>query len=73
MAKRRTAGETIRFVNEYCAHCEHLFKDGRSFEHLKLLHVGMICELARKSLPAVTCIVEESHSPGLHHFFVEGE
>jgi len=73
MTKRRRAGETIRFVDEYCAHYEHLFKDVRSVEHFKLLHIGMISELPRKTLPAIARIVGASHAQGLHHFLAEAE
>ena len=44
MTKRRTAEGTIRFVDEYCAHYEQVFRDVRSFEHFTLLHIGMISE-----------------------------
>jgi hypothetical protein len=30
-----------------------LFADGRNFEAFKLLHIGMISEMPRKSLPAI--------------------
>jgi len=73
MTKRRTADETIRFVDDYCGYYAHVFKDVRSIEHLKLLHIGMISELPRKSLPAIARIVGENHSQGLHHFLAEAE
>jgi len=73
MTQRRTADETIRFVDEYCAYYANLFKDVRSFEHFKLLHIGMLSELPRKSLPAIARIVGENHAQGLHHFLAEAE
>lgn len=44
---------TVSFVDEYCAHYRELFRDVRSFEHLKLLHLGLISDAPRKSLPAI--------------------
>ena len=35
-----------------CARLQNLFADVRSFAHFKLLHLGLITELPRKSLPA---------------------
>jgi SRSO17 transposase len=73
MTQPRPACETVRLVDEYCAHYTSLFKDVRSFEHLKLLHIGIISNLPRKSLPAIARLVGESHSQGLHHFLAEAE
>lgn len=52
MGTARALAPTVTFVDEYCAYRD-LFDDVRSFEHLCLLHVGLISDLPRKSLPAV--------------------
>lgn len=48
----RVAGETIKFVDDYCQWYRKLFPEVRSFEAFKYLHVGMISDIKRKTLPA---------------------
>lgn len=71
MVEPRPAAATVKFVDEYCQWDEKLFPEVRSFEAFKYLHVGMISEIKRKSLPAIAKIVGlENHQP-LHHFLTE--
>lgn len=44
---------TVSLVDRYCAAYQHLFPEVRSFECFKFLHLGMISEIKRKSLPAM--------------------
>jgi SRSO17 transposase len=44
------------------------FPDARSFEHFKLLHVGLISELRRQSLPTIAKAVGLPNGQALHHF-----
>ncbi|MDZ4876861.1 MAG: IS701 family transposase ISNpu5 [Chroococcidiopsis cubana SAG 39.79] len=68
MVEPRPPAATVKFVDEYCQWYEKLFPEVRSFEAFKYLHVGMISEIKRKSLPAIARIVGlENHQP-LHHF-----
>lgn len=68
MVEPRPPAVTVKFVDEYCQWYEKLFPEVRSFEAFKYLHVGMISEIKRKSLPAIARIVGlENHQP-LHHF-----
>ena len=53
MGTARAPASTVTFVDEYCAAYRNLFEDVRSFEHLCLLHLGLISDLPRKSLPAI--------------------
>lgn len=53
MSVARIAQPTIRFGDEYCRLCEGLFPEVRSYEAFKLLHLGTISEIKRKSLPAI--------------------
>ncbi len=53
MPATREARPTIRFVDQYCQLYADLFSDVRSFEAFKYLHLGMISEIKRKSLPAI--------------------
>lgn len=71
MVEPRPAAPTVKFVDEYCQWYEKLFPEVRSFEAFKYLHVGMISEIKRKSLPAIARIAGlENHQP-LHHFLTE--
>ena len=63
MSVARKARPTIRFVDEYCQLFEGLFPEVRSYEAFKLLHLGMISEIKRKSLPAIAKAVGLEH----HH------
>ncbi|PZV09068.1 MAG: IS701 family transposase [Leptolyngbya sp.] len=71
MPASREARPTIRFVDEYCQMYEDLFPEVRSFEAFKLLHLGMISEIKRKSLPAIAKAVGLDNQQNLHHFLSE--
>ena len=47
------ACRTVGFVDEYCEAYRHLFEDVRSYECFNYLHVGLMSELKRRSLPAI--------------------
>ena len=53
MVEPRAAVTTVGFIDEYCQHYQKLFLDVRNFECFKELHLGMISEIKRKSLPAI--------------------
>lgn len=72
MTIARKAHETIKFVDEYGAQYRELFGDVRSYEYFKLLHVGLMSNIPRKSLPAIAKVVGEVGSQDLHHFVAEG-
>jgi SRSO17 transposase len=55
-------------VDEYCQLYEGLFPEVRSFEAFKYLHLGMISEIKRKSLPAIAQAVGLDNQQNLHHF-----
>lgn len=68
MSKARQAMPTVIFVDEYCQRYQDLFPDVRSFEHFKFLHVGMLPEIKRKTLPARASGASDSDPQALHHF-----
>lgn len=68
MDEPRPSRITLNFIDEYCASYRNLFSDVRSFEAFKHLHIGMISELKRKTLPAIASIVGLPNSQSLHHF-----
>lgn len=53
MVEPKEAIETVTFVDNYCAAYEQMFPEVRSFEAFKFLHLGMISDVPRKSLPAI--------------------
>jgi SRSO17 transposase len=71
MVTPREARPTLRFVDEYCELYADLFPEVRSFEAFKYLHVGMISELKRKTLPAIAKAVGLDHEQGLHNLLTE--
>jgi len=64
----RSAEATILLVDEYCQEYKEIFPEVRSYEHFKWLHVGIVAEIKRKSLPEIAKAVGMKSSQGLHHF-----
>jgi SRSO17 transposase len=71
MSAPREARPTIGFVDEYCDLYRGLFSDVRMFEAFKFLHLGMISDIKRKSLPAIGKAVGLEDEQGLHHCLSE--
>ena len=68
MSLPREPTATVHFVDQYCAYYQALFPEVRSFEYFKYLHLGMIAELPRKTLPAIARAVGLENEQPLHHF-----
>ena len=68
MVESRKAVSTVAFVDEYCQTYRNLFSDVRNFEAFKFLHIGIISEIPRKSLPAIARTVGLKDGQELHHF-----
>jgi SRSO17 transposase len=58
----RPATPTVKFIDDYCQNYQHLFSDVRNYEAFKLLHLGLLSELPRKSLPRIARAVGLSNS-----------
>ncbi len=71
MVKPRQAASTVRFVDTYCELYKDLFIEVRAYECFKYLHVGLISELKKKSLPNIAKVVGLENEQGLHHFLTE--
>ncbi len=71
MPTSREAHPTIGFIDDYCQLYEGLFPEVRSYEAFKFLHLGMISEIKRKSLPAIARAVGLDNHQNLHHFLTE--
>ena len=68
MSVARAPVDTVAFIDQYCDLYQEQFPDVRSFEHFKLLHLGLVAELPRKSLPAIAKAVGLHDGQELHHF-----
>lgn len=68
MTEPRPAQATVKFVDDYCQWYQSLFPEVRSFEAFKHLHIGMISDIKRKSLPAIAKVVGLDQEQSLHHF-----
>ncbi len=63
----RNPTETVPLIDDYCQLYQRLFSDVRNYEYFKYLHLGLIAEIKRKSLPQLSKVVNVS-SQSLHHF-----
>ncbi|MEO1211370.1 MAG: IS701 family transposase [Cyanobacteria bacterium J06638_20] len=70
MIALRKAKPTVRFVDDYCERYRDLFVEVRSFEAFKHLHLGMISEAKRKSLPAIATVTGLPNAQSLQQFLV---
>ncbi len=68
MTEPRAARPTVRFIDEYCDSYKSLFPEVKSFEAFKQLHVGLVSDIKRKTLPNIAQVVGLENSPSLHHF-----
>ncbi len=71
MVEPRVPAPTIKFVDDYCQWYRHLFPEVRSFEAFKYLHVGIISDIKRKTLPAIARVAGLDNEQGLLHFLTE--
>lgn len=72
MTAVRSATTTVAFVDAYCAAYRDLFSDVRSFDHVTRLHLGLISDVARTSLLAMSRVVG-ADLQALHHFVANAE
>lgn len=59
---------TVGFIDEYCLLYRCVFSDVRLYECFKLLHVGILSPLPRKTLPAIAQLTGLKDGQSLHHF-----
>ncbi|BAU07335.1 transposase [Fischerella sp. NIES-3754] len=52
MVEPRQPITTVNFIDEYCQIYENIFPEVRSFEAFKYLHMGMVSDIKRKTLPS---------------------
>ena len=71
MVAPRSAKLTVQFIDEYCQWYQALFPEVRSFEAFQQLHLGLISQVKRKSLPAIAEVAGLDNAQSLHHFLTE--
>ena len=70
MTLARPAQPTLDVIESHCVHFKHLFAEVRTFEHFQTMHVGLLSDTSRKTLPAIAKHLGLEHSQGLHHLLV---
>lgn len=71
MVQPRPSVSTVQFIDSYCELYQNLFPEVRSFENFKYIHLGMISNLKRKSLPEIAKQVGLDNEQSLHHFLTK--
>jgi SRSO17 transposase len=72
MSKARPATPTVAFIDDYCARYRDLFGNVRHFEQFTALHLGLLAETRRKTLPRLGKTVH-TDPQALHHFLANAE
>ncbi len=72
MTRVRPATPTVAFIDQYCAHFRGLFHNVRHFEQFTALHLGLLAETRRKSLPQLGKTVHVDPQ-ALHHFLAHAD
>ncbi|HEY9298706.1 MAG TPA: transposase [Phormidium sp.] len=70
---RREAVNTVGFIDNYCQQYYSIFEDVRQFEAFKYLHLGMLSEIPKKSLPKIAKTVGLKSGQSLHHFLRDAQ
>lgn len=66
--KARDAQPTVSFIDKYCEGYKDLFTEVRRYECLKYLHLGIISDIKKKTLPEIAKVVGLKSAQSLHHF-----
>lgn len=59
---------TVGFIDDYCLLYRSVFEDVSAYECFKWLHVGIVSEVTRKTLPEIAKLNGLKDGQGLHHF-----
>ena len=71
MVKPRPPQMTVKCLDTYCELYRDLFVEVRTYEAFKYLHLGIISDIKRKTLPAIAKSVGFKNEQGLLHFLTE--
>jgi SRSO17 transposase len=72
MTRVRPATPTVAFIDQYCAQYRSLFHNVRHFEQFTALHLGLLAETRRKSLPRLGTTVHVDPQ-AFHHFLAHAD
>src|SRR5260370_12712375 len=72
MTRVRRATPTVAFIDQYCAHFRGLFHNVRHFDQFTAVHLGLLAETRRKSLPRLGKTVHVDPQ-ALHHFLAHAD
>src|SRR5260370_13314587 len=72
MTRVRSATPTVAFIDQYCAPYRGLFQNVRHFEQFTALHLGLLAETRRKSLPRLGKTVHVDPQ-ALHHVLAHAD
>ena len=72
MTRVRPAPPTVAFIDQYCAQYRALFHTVRHFEQFTALHLGLLADTRRKSLPRLAKTVP-ADPQAFHHFLANAE
>ena len=72
MTKVREATRTVGFVDDYCAHYRAVCNHVRHCDEFTQLHLGLLAETKRKSLPRLAKTAK-ADGQALHHFLANAE
>ena len=64
----RSPQTTVSVVDKYCEGYKDIFREVRSYECFKYLHLGIIAPIKRKSFPEIAKVVGINSPQSLHHF-----
>ena len=71
MTAPRDPKPMVDFIGVSCAYCQDLLPEARSFENFKDLHLRILSDIKRKSLPEIAKVAEIDNSQSLHLFLRE--
>ncbi len=69
----RDAQPTVAVIDEYCSEYRDIFKEVRNYECFKYLHLGIISQIKRKSLPEIAKVTSINSAQSLHHFLANSD
>src|SRR5260221_9776688 len=72
MTRMRPATPTVAFIDQYCAQYRALFQNVRPCDQFTALHLGLLAETRRKSLPRLGQTVHVDPQ-ALHHFLAQAD
>ncbi|HEY9706015.1 MAG TPA: hypothetical protein V6C58_26505 [Allocoleopsis sp.] len=57
MIQPQDTKKIVQFIDTYCELYQDLFTEVRAFEYFKYLHIGIMSDIKRKTLPEIARVV----------------